>query len=66
MLVPISEMLDADSSFDLDPAGLSADPFYVDSLENDPLASSTQMVHRWRGRSMRRGTGSVQNCRSSR
>jgi len=30
--------LDADSSFDLDPGWLSADPFYVDSLENDPLA----------------------------
>jgi alpha-beta hydrolase superfamily lysophospholipase len=37
-LVPIPEMLDADSSFDLDPAWLSADPFYLDSLENDPLA----------------------------
>jgi pimeloyl-ACP methyl ester carboxylesterase len=31
-------MLDADSSFDLDPGWLSADPFYLDSLENDPLA----------------------------
>ena len=37
-LVPIPEMLDADSSFDLDPAWLSADPFYLDALENDPLA----------------------------
>jgi alpha-beta hydrolase superfamily lysophospholipase len=37
-LVPIPEMLDADTSFDLDPAWLSADPFYLDSLENDPLA----------------------------
>jgi alpha-beta hydrolase superfamily lysophospholipase len=37
-LVPIPEMLDADSSFDLDPGWLSADPFYLDSLENDPLA----------------------------
>ena len=31
-------MLDADNSFDLDPGWLSADPFYRDSLENDPLA----------------------------
>jgi pimeloyl-ACP methyl ester carboxylesterase len=31
-------MLDADSSFDLDPGWLSGDPFYLDSLENDPLA----------------------------
>ena len=31
-------MLDADSSFDLDPVWLSEDPFYLDSLENDPLA----------------------------
>ena len=37
-LVPIPEMLDADSSFDLEPGWLSDDPFYVDSLENDPLA----------------------------
>jgi alpha-beta hydrolase superfamily lysophospholipase len=37
-LVPIPGMLDADSSFDLDPSWLSADPFYLDSLENDPLA----------------------------
>ena len=37
-LVPIPEMLDADSSFDLDPHWLSDDPFYLDSLENDPLA----------------------------
>ncbi|MGZ5377327.1 MAG: alpha/beta fold hydrolase [Mycobacterium sp.] len=37
-LVPIPELLDADSSFDLEPGWLSADPLYVDSLENDPLA----------------------------
>src|SRR3954469_1441017 len=37
-LVPIPEMLDADSAFDLDPIWLSDDPFYLDSLENDPLA----------------------------
>jgi alpha-beta hydrolase superfamily lysophospholipase len=37
-LVPIPEMLDADTSFDLDPSWLSGDPFYLDSLENDPLA----------------------------
>src|SRR6201991_2874298 len=37
-LVPIPEMLDTDSAFDLDPGWLSDDPFYLDSLENDPLA----------------------------
>lgn len=37
-LVPIAEMLDADMSFDLDPGWLSSDPFYLDLLENDPLA----------------------------
>jgi alpha-beta hydrolase superfamily lysophospholipase len=37
-LVPIAGTLDADSSFDLDPSWLSADPFYLDTLENDPLA----------------------------
>ncbi len=37
-LVPIPELLDSDSAFDLDPLWLSEDPFYLDSLENDPLA----------------------------
>lgn len=37
-LVPIPEMLDADTSFELHPTALSSDPFYLDSLENDPLA----------------------------
>lgn len=37
-LVPIPEMLDADTSLDLDPSWLSSDPFYRDSIENDPLA----------------------------
>ncbi|MGV0744340.1 alpha/beta fold hydrolase [Mycolicibacterium sp. XJ870] len=37
-LVPIPEMLDADTSFDLEPNWLSSDPFYLDSMENDPLA----------------------------
>ncbi len=37
-VVAVPELLDTDSSFELDPSWLSADPFYVDSLENDPLA----------------------------
>lgn len=37
-LVPIPELLDTDSSFDLDPGWLSGDPFYLDALQNDPLA----------------------------
>jgi alpha-beta hydrolase superfamily lysophospholipase len=36
-LVPIPELLDADSRFELDLALLSTDPFYLDALENDPL-----------------------------
>ena len=37
-VVAVPELLDTDSSFELDPSWLSSDPFYVDSLENDPLA----------------------------
>lgn len=37
-LVPVPELLDTDTSLELDPGWLSSDPFYVDSLENDPLA----------------------------
>lgn len=37
-VVPIPELLDTDTTFELEPGWLSADPFYVDSLENDPLA----------------------------
>jgi alpha-beta hydrolase superfamily lysophospholipase len=37
-LAPIPDMLDADSALDIDPAWVSADQFYLDSLENDPLA----------------------------
>ncbi len=36
-LAPIADLLDADTSLDLDPSWLSADPFYLDALENDPL-----------------------------
>jgi alpha-beta hydrolase superfamily lysophospholipase len=37
-LVPIPGMTDADTSIDFDPNWLSADPFYLDSMVNDPLA----------------------------
>ncbi|MEH3141553.1 MAG: alpha/beta fold hydrolase [Mycobacterium kyogaense] len=37
-LVPVPELLDVDTSLDLDPSWLSADPFYLDSMLNDPLA----------------------------
>lgn len=37
-LAPVAELLDADTSLALEPAWLSADEFYLDSLENDPLA----------------------------
>lgn len=37
-LVPIPELLDTNPELDLDPNWLSSDPFYLDALENDPLA----------------------------
>ncbi len=37
-LIPVPELLDADTSLDLEPGSLSADPFYLDALANDPLA----------------------------
>lgn len=37
-MVPVAELVDADTSLELDPSWLSADPFYLDSMENDPLA----------------------------
>lgn len=36
-LVPIAELLDANTAMNLDSRGLSADPFYLDCIENDPL-----------------------------
>jgi alpha-beta hydrolase superfamily lysophospholipase len=36
-LVPIRELLDLNTTMNLDVRGLSADPFYVDCIENDPL-----------------------------
>lgn len=37
-LIAVPALVDVDTSLDLDPSWLSADPFYLDSLENDPLA----------------------------
>lgn len=37
-LIPVPELVDADTSLELDPSWLSSDPFYLDSLEYDPLA----------------------------
>lgn len=37
-LVPIAELVDLNTTMNLDAAGLSTDPFYVDLIENDPLA----------------------------
>lgn len=37
-LVPVPDLLDPDRSLELHPGWLSADPFYLDALENDPLA----------------------------
>lgn len=36
-LVPIPDMLDSDTSVELNPGWLSSDPFYLDTLESDPL-----------------------------
>ena len=37
-LVPVAGLVDADSTFEIAPSQLSADPFYLDAMENDPLA----------------------------
>ena len=37
-LVPVPELVDANSTFEILPSQLSADPFYLDAIENDPLA----------------------------
>ena len=37
-LVPIPELVDLNTAMNLDAGGLSADPFYLDCIENDPLA----------------------------
>ncbi|MDX1889912.1 alpha/beta hydrolase [Mycolicibacterium sp. 050158] len=37
-LVPVPGLVDADSTFEIAPTQLSADPFYLDAIENDPLA----------------------------
>ena len=37
-LVPVADLVDADSTFEIAPSQLSADPFYLDLMENDPLA----------------------------
>lgn len=48
-LVPIAEMLDANTTLNLDVRGFSADPFYLDSIQNDPLgftAADTRVLTR--------------------
>jgi alpha-beta hydrolase superfamily lysophospholipase len=37
-LVPVGGLVDADSTFEIAPSQLSSDPFYLDAMENDPLA----------------------------
>ncbi|MBJ7337617.1 alpha/beta fold hydrolase [Mycolicibacterium sp.] len=37
-LAPVPGLVDADSTFEIAPSQLSADPFYLDAIENDPLA----------------------------
>lgn len=37
-LVPVAELVDANTTFEIAPSQLSADPFYLDAMENDPLA----------------------------
>lgn len=37
-LVPVPELVDANTTFEISPSQLSADPFYLDAIENDPLA----------------------------
>lgn len=40
-LVPIPELVDLNTVMNLDAAGLASDPFYLDSIESDPLAFTT-------------------------
>lgn len=40
-LVPVAELLDANTALSPDVRGLSAEPFYVDCIENDPLGFTT-------------------------
>ena len=37
-LVAVPGLVDVDSTFEIAPSQLSADPFYLDAMENDPLA----------------------------
>ena len=37
-LVAVPALVDADTSIDLPPEALSSDPFYLDAMQNDPLA----------------------------
>jgi alpha-beta hydrolase superfamily lysophospholipase len=37
-LIPVPGLVDADSTFEIAPTQLSNDPFYLDLMENDPLA----------------------------
>lgn len=37
-LVPVAELVDLNTVINLDVRGLSADPFYLDCIENDPLS----------------------------
>jgi len=37
-LVPVAGLVDTDSTFEIAPSQLSSDPFYLDQMENDPLA----------------------------
>lgn len=37
-LVPVPELVDLNTAMNLDASGLSGDPFYLDCIENDPLA----------------------------
>ncbi len=64
-LVPIPEMLDADSSFDLDPAGSPRTRSTSIHWRTTRWRSSTPTARRWRESSTRRGTGSAPNCPSS-
>jgi alpha-beta hydrolase superfamily lysophospholipase len=37
-LVPVPDLVDANTTFEIAPSQLSADPFYLDAIANDPLA----------------------------
>ncbi|GAB7068035.1 lysophospholipase [Mycolicibacterium hodleri] len=61
-LVPVPGLVDVDSTFEIAPSQLSADPFYLDAIENDPLAFVDADGGPWRVSWTGAGTPSARPC----